>query len=671
MADALTLDSGMNSELRTVYLTVSDSNFFSVVDELSEAFRSGMCVPVLGAGLSLPRPSCMPLGGELESRLRDALWTSIAEFQRHNSLSENVRQSAERIIGAARLERMLDVLQQTHGSTPVYQFLSVLRGKDWNMNHAAIAALANAGYLPDCVTLNFDLLIEEAVAVNGVAETLCPLSDHASFFVPDKGGVPNLRIIKPHGSLAPRHHPRGEFGLLAPTLADVGNQPDERNQTCIGNLLGDGRCLLAVGYSDHDWDVFPILQERSPFLSHVYWVEYLPPDAVSRRGQPHGISFERICDWLRMCGRTGTLLLGDPSNLLEHICARLGVSYDRRSDTPVHAKTPPIAQFLSGPDETLATSVSFALLLQDRGRFHDALVNWLLSREDLQKHPLLAARLHRTAAHSCHTRRDLRRALRHMKRSVHLKQQLSGKNKDHSGLGDEFVWMGYEHLCLLKRPSLRWLLILPAVWHWYHGIGLMKNGLRLAHSLSSRKRRRLRAMVRFYRGDLLHSWASLAFIVGGPAVRFGQFLCRRASTWYSQARRIDLTSMGWEYYWMRTIEARLLSGTEEIEDTEAMLHRIEQIEWSYKILQNQVQRGNTLAYRALITGKSASGRSEAKHLLEEAEEIWTLDDGFVPSGLMRVILFRRVLGIKGLVATLRDLWSLRRSIRARQRKSRH
>ncbi len=655
-------DSPSDSTLRTAYIADGDAGFSPIVEELVGGFRERRVVPLLGAGVSAPPPSCMPLGAALENRLRRTLWASVDAFLRERPLCEADRSSAERIINAARLERMLDVLQQTHGPAPVHEFLSVLRGGDWNCNHAALGALSKAGYLRLCITLNFDLLIEHAVAASGgVAETVCPLRDSARFTVPASPDAPCLQIVKPHGSLAPNGSGTGEFALLSPTLADVGNQPDPRNEAAITRAFSEGSCLLVAGYSDHDWDIFPVVQAAAARTSHVYWIEYLAPEVVARKERPYGVAFDRVYGWLQERDGKGTLLFGDPSLLLRHVCEKLNVPFDPRNGYPLVRKEAPTDQFLSGPLEVLATSVALALLLQDRGRVHHELVNWLLSQDLAGRCPSLGARLHRSAAHSFHTRRDLPQALRHMRMCTALRRHQPNDAAYGGSVADDLVWMGYEHLCMIKRPSVRWAALIPVLWHWYRGVRLLRTGVLNARRLPGRQRRKLRAMIRFYRGDLLHSWAALAFLVGGPGRSLGRALCRRASRWYCEAHRIDSISMDWEYYWMRRLEAQLLGGA-QCDEKDAIVRKLKHIEWSYGILQNHVQRGNTLAYRALVTRGS-----DIEKLLSEAEAIWSAADGFVPSGLMRVALFRRVLGVRGFVETMCDLWKLRRKTRVMQR----
>lgn len=656
--------------IRTVYVSDADARFPSVIDELADAMRAQACTPLLGAGISLPPPARMPLGQHLESELRTTLWQSVGEFEQHCSVPPPARVAAQDVIHSARLERILDALQQTHGPEPVREFLSVLRAREWNRNHAAIACLAVAGYVRHCVTLNFDLLIEEAVvAQGGSTHTVCPLSRGTGFYMPARSNAPTLQVVKPHGSLTPADDPASEFQLLSPTLADVGNQPDARNVARLNSCWATGRSVLSAGYSDHDWDVFPVLQAAAPSLSHIYWIAYLPPEGVEERHRPEGVGSSRIERLLATCNGRGTLLLGDPETLLLRVCNRL------RLGAPVpdllvkpgwNVRRPPTEQFLSGAREVFATAVAFALLLQDRGRFHRSLVRWLLDQGLSRELPLLASRLHRTAAHACHTSRDLRGARRHMQLCVTLKRDAANAGGIRANIADELVWMGYERLCLIKRPSWRWLLGAPVPYHWCGGVRLMNRGLFYAHDLPRRERRKLRAMTRFYRGDLLQSWAMLAFLLGRHLRPVTRGLMRRAVMWYEQAGRIDPSGMAWEYYWLRTLEARLFGGL-GVGDTKAIASRIEEIDWSYAILQNHVQRGNTLAYQALF---GACPPAEAADLLRRAEELWSDEDGFVASGLLRVIIYRRALRLTGPAVTIRELLRLRQRIRKRHRERR-
>lgn len=663
MADSQSSISSEAFPCRHVYLTELDPLLSTVEEELVDAFRRGHCVPFAGAGISAAPPSCLPLAGALMHELRRTLWASIIVFARSNQ-ARFCRSEARRIIREVRLERLLYALQETHGPAAIHQFLSLLRSSAWNQNHAALAALAAEGFLPTCVTLNFDLLLEEAASAHGItSETICPLSD-AAFRHPAGGTtVPSIRIFKPHGSLVPRGDTRDEFGLLAPTLAEIGNQPDRRNHEVLRKVFSAGQAILVVGYSDNDWDIFPILEDLTGGFSHIYWVHYEAPSVVASRGPLEVPMPPRLRDWLRRRGENATLLIGDPRFLFGRVCAagKVVCKDPDRTNVPRSAIRGDTQQFSNTERAKLATATAFALLLQDRGRFHERLVKWLLDLDSISSHPDLAAQLHRTAAHSCHTRRDLSRALCHMNQAVLLSAKADGPNNNR--LADDLLWIGYEHLCLVKRPGVRWFALLPVVWHIRRGREQMEQAVLLARHLTRRHRRKIRALYRFYLGDLLHTWAGLLLLVN-PFMRFGAVqLLRRASALYDKAKRIDPITMNWEYYWLRTLEAQLLGG-ERPADIGAAMTRIEQIGESYKMLQNHVQLGNALAYRALVGSSTGMSRMEMASLLDEAEEIWAAGDGFVPSGLLRVISFRRLLRIRGFGSTLRDLFRFWRSVRA-------
>lgn len=652
----------MHPRYDVIHVDDTDSRLAALVSALSSDFMHQTCVPILGAGVSVGAPSRLPLATDLMRALRRVLWASILDFARARTGRHLGRKAARQILREARLERMLFALQETHGSEPIHQFLSVLNISEWNACHAALGALAASGRLRCCVTLNFDLLIEYAIAAHGAASwTSCPLQDNAGFLFPEEAGRPTTHIVKPHGSLLPPLRDQSPFSLLAPTLAEIGNHVDRRNRDALERAIPNGSSILVAGYSDHDWDIFPILMSLAPRLSHIYWVQYLSPAEVRERLIPSDQSFDRIHSWLDSCGTAATLVLGDASLLLARCCDTTGTHLQIPEVSPKgsRVRVAPSSQFLSSERARTATAVAFALLLQDRGPFHQDIVNWLLTRDTVRADPMLHARVHRTAAHGCHTRRDLRQALRHMDQVLDLQRDATGAYGSISA--NPLVWKGYEHYCLTKRLGWRWALIAPVVLNLKRGRQSMIAGLGLSRQLSARSRNRQRALVRFYHGDLLHSWVGHTLFVGRAVTVLARPVFRCAANWYARAERIDPELMGWEYYWLRSLEARILAG-DTIDDRGATLQRIDQIGKSYEMLQNHVQRGNALAYKALLSN------ADAERLLGEATEVWSAEDGFVPSGLLRVILFRRYLGLTSLFGALRDLWRLRRAIRANKRR---
>ena len=313
--------SRIGHNVRRVFIGQSDTAVGAVAAELAFDFEEANCVLLIGAGASAGPPSNVPLATSLMLELRRALWKSVLPFVRSHQLPATARESAKAILKEARLERILDALQETHGPEAIHRFLDALDAEQWNQTHALIASLATSGRLPVCITLNFDCLIEKSIqAHGGGVRTECPLKDNAGF---ETGGDPGrCRLIKPHGSIAPAGFEGGRYSLLAPTLDEIGNHPDPRNVAAIDSSLR-GRSLLVLGYSDNDWDIFPILERAADHLRHVYWVQYANKAVVERKLDPAEPSFPRIISWLERCRSRTTLLVGDPAELLRAVCGEL------------------------------------------------------------------------------------------------------------------------------------------------------------------------------------------------------------------------------------------------------------------------------------------------------------------------------------------------------------
>lgn len=103
------------------------------------------------------------------------------------------------------------------------------------------------------------------------------------------------------------------------------------------------------------------------------------------------------------------------------------------------------------------------------------------------------------------------------------------------------------------------------------------------------------------------------------------------------ARRTDLFEYG--YYFLRLLEARLFSGRE----TEDVSRRLDELEHSYRLTQNDVQLGNAFAYRALISALINGHHKAAQEQLAKAEEEWKRGGRLMASGMRRVWLFRRLI----------------------------
>lgn len=648
------MDDSPNKLADTVFITPDEPNYSAAIGRLAGAFRQKRVVPFLGAGISKAPDSWLPLAFDLIRPLRVALWDSVRRLLRNSPLEAEDIKAARNVLKAAPLERLLAVLHETHGrNRTINEYLAALKTNVWNCNHGALGALAARGYISKCVTLNFDLLIEEAVHAHGGASvTECPLSpaprqpgrdnrpnrESASF--PYGKGTDPIKIIKPHGSLAPDASGFEAFQLVSTTLPEIGDKPDPRNRRSLLAVLTADSELLVAGYSDDDWDVFPILEELVPKLAHVHWIHYGSPPAVSGRRCPWESNprEKRIRDWLARSRIAFTSYVGDPATLL------LAVA----SDSGVVVKTPPKRDKpITKPDRRLfmdavpadgtglRTAISMAILLQDRGRFNDVLLEKLLRHPFVLSDPVLEARLRRVQAHTHHTRRELRPAMRQMKALIDLKRRHYGGVDGHAA--DDLVWLGYEHLCLIKRPGFAWL---TGVCHYRKGLRLMLQGARLARRHDRAQCRYLCSMARYYRIDLFHTWAGHTLFLGRAFDPIIRAAFRPVTKLYAGLRRRHPDLMEWDYYWLRGKEVELLAGKVPRSDAEwcRIRAKLDLIQHRYDILQNHVQAGNERVYRALVEFL----RTEV--MLTEAETMWSGADGTARSGLYRVMQFRRYLG---------------------------
>jgi hypothetical protein len=665
------LTSRQSNHVDTVFITPDETNYSLAVGRLAGAFKQKRVVPFLGAGISKAPDSWLPLAFDLIRPLRVALWDSVRRLLRNSPLKAEDIKTARSILKAAPLERLLAVLHETHGrDRTINEYLAALKTNVWNWNHGALGALAAKGYISKCVTLNFDLLIEEAVHAHGGASvTECPLSpspgqpgrdnlptrEPARF--PYGHGTDPIKIIKPHGSLAPEASGFKAFQLVSTTLPEIGDKPDPRNRRSLLALLTANSELLVAGYSDDDWDLFPLLEELVPKLTHVHWIHYAPAQAVSGRRCPWESNprEKKIRDWLTRSGAAFTSYVGDPATLLRAVASDSGVVVKRppKRDKPITKPERGLFMDAVPADETrLRTAISMAILLQDRGRFNDLLLERLLQHPSVLSNPVSESRLRRVQAHTHHTRRELRPAMRQMKALIDLKCRHYGREDGHAA--DDLVWLGYEHLCLIKRPGLAWL---AGVCHYRKGLRLMLQGARLARRHDRTQCRYLCSMARYYRIDLFHTWAGHALFLGhvfDPIIRTA---FKPVARLYDGLRRRHPDLMEWDYYWLRGLEVDLLAG--QLPNSEAawcaIQSKLDLIQHRYDILQNYVQAGNVRVYRALV--EFLRSRSIQQTMLKEAEMMWSGPDGTARSGLYRVMQFRRYLGLDGPWQTVKRLSS--------------
>lgn len=629
-----------------IFIDNSDASYLRARSAIAQSLHNRRLIPFLGAGISIPWPSNLPDAMRLVRPIRRAMRLAASEVRGQYDQRRQRRREvvwAWRVLREARLERLLDVLYQTHGQ-PALEYLSILDGRSWNANHSTIQRMIQAGMLPHCITLNFDVLIEAAVEhCGGTYTTLCPLSGKR---FTNTDGSAACQIIKPHGSFAGPTVPANRHALVSATLSQIGNHADHRNVEAMRPLFASSPSLLVAGYSDNDWDAFPILQQFSHTLSNVYWVQWARPKAVEQRDASGLRQMPKVIDWLTSLGDRACLLVGDVSELFRGVLEELGLPPAQLPEgvTALSRSVPDAGLFMA---DRAATALALARLLPEGGMrlLNRRLLRWILRQPPVEANPHVAALALRTLGADMHTRRKLKSAIVLNRAAIRIR-----KNDD-SGVdatADDVLWLGYEYLCLAKSPKLDFsVLRLP--FNVVKGHYLLQ---RAAETQGSRRKWRA-AMAEYYRIDLLHCWAAFGMLLGSRVAKLFRWWFKLIDNRYSSLARRAPSLMEWEYYWLRHLEARLLSGRKvPFGETE---RRIIAMRDAHVLTQNDIQIGNTYAHLALVVFTQLRDCQRAQALLTQAEEHWSSSGGLTRSGLFRVAIFRRFMGLTGLRETLRLL----------------
>lgn len=228
---------------------------------------TGELTILAGAGISRSSPSLLPLSNEVVRAASRALATKVAipveALYTHDGKP-------------MRLEPFLRVIQAVCSETAVEDLLAIFASGKPNINHHSIARLLKNEPSNGFICLNFDQLIEKAIAE---ACSLWP-----QVIVPDQGTeivLPSKKIrgqdrknvvlapsrpsiIKPHGTIM---EGGGSLGIVA-TIQALGQGIPRELEKRMRNLI-NGRALLVVGYSNDDIDITPFLTKTRP--DFIYW----------------------------------------------------------------------------------------------------------------------------------------------------------------------------------------------------------------------------------------------------------------------------------------------------------------------------------------------------------------------------------------------------------------
>lgn len=225
---------------------------------------------LIGSGVSVAPPSCLPTGLELTQ----ALLTEMVPSSELSAIlaMTNWEESGD----IARVLRFEQLVQLVSEVDPDLSILDVLVGESPNANHLALAHLALAGHR--LFTTNFDTLLERALMSIAPTGSVYPV-----IFEPDwqrSTNKPVSPIYKLHGSLADITTGRSTRDSIQATLRQIargkerglGLEPWKREVLATDLRRAD---LIVVGYSGlDDFDVLPLLRETKSDR-RIVWIEHV------------------------------------------------------------------------------------------------------------------------------------------------------------------------------------------------------------------------------------------------------------------------------------------------------------------------------------------------------------------------------------------------------------
>lgn len=623
---------------------IYENNKLAIIDSLKEM----RLTPFFGAGISFSYPSCVPTADIVNKSIKKLLWNSfIKKIEKDEWLShKHELNKIARLLIKTRMERLFDVLYKAYGLEGL-EGIKALNGETPNFNHKCIALLSKNNYLKYCITLNFDVLIEKACRSY---QTFCPLYSSDPIF--SKNNHKGLVVIKPHGSFN-INKKEEDLKYIQLTIDQAGDIEREENVKIINNVLSQSKVLLVAGYSDNDWDIFPIIQDYlndNPELQLI-WIHH---DKRSIK------QIDKVLKWLlTQNNKNHSILIGDISTLFEDVLKKLDFPVKRpqnnKWDNWANKIIEDYLSKLKSNENKLLLAFSYLIGTQTERFFQRKIISKLEKTAKNNHDKNLLIECYWTLAGSYHMESKYDKSLELRKLAIKLEE--SKKQINYKQLSEKYMWIGYNYYCLCKRPRISPKGLILSLHNYSEGKRFMKKAVELENKYNAvndslKKRNLVKERTKYYELDLYHTWFNLLLFLG-PKFKF---IIKRIYCWIDNkyvALFKEFPNLGYtEYYWMRYIETKILSNRLNQESTEIkkIRSKFNKIEDSCSLTFKQIHLGNVYLYRGLLN----ESKEKIKNALLKAENHWKGDTdeknrihtgyGKFYSGLRHIVLFKRYYG---------------------------
>jgi hypothetical protein len=566
-----------------IYISNYNKSYKGEVSSLFSSYQNNSLSILCGAGISFPKPSNLPGADALKENLVDILVKSA----RYSEMQFNYSRLRS-ILKARALEVHLDIFVRVFGIEAL-EYIVNLDIDEWNTNHYCIAKLAHNNPAFKIITLNFDVLIESVLDTLGSDYIVrCPLSsDLERKNASDAGN--RVEIIKPHGSF-PLPSDRQSMPLnervknITTTLKILMDKPDPRTAKVIQKILSNCTHLLVVGYSGEDWDIVPILSDlrtANPSLK-ITWVKHSDKRNISDIAK-------RLLD--KHEGES-VVAYGDACCVLRDLVCLTDKMAADELQCPDYGKQREMnAQVFQGknPAALLALSCFFEGTEEE---YIKPILKYLSKNRIIKKNPNWHQCYLNVAAWDAYTRNKQIDSIRMRKQAFAINKTVLMKTDRE--LSEDYLNLGYHYLKYSGLRNVRLKTIFRMPIYFFRGYYYLNLVRRLSNSTIHK------AQARYYKVSLFHSYALLLLTLGKNKINlFRKFIFKIVCHQYA---RIDEDYMKREYFYLRLLEARILSGTViSPSEKESVLSRINQIEDYFLFTDDIVHLRNICITRAFLS----------------------------------------------------------------------
>ena len=558
--------------MKPVFISHKYPNYPLVFDEILSNYNSNELILLCGAGISFDKPSCLPGGIKLKGGLVGSMINSLISLK----IDVDFDYVKEKLI-ALPLELLLDALVTAFGRDDALKYLDVLDLFEYNLNHYYIANLAYYNDSFKIITLNFDILIEYVLDTLDVNYNVsCPLSGNQNRESNNK--FSKIEVIKPHGSFNLPNEKGDRLKNITTTVSEIRDKPDDRTIKVLRRILKKSPNILVAGYNGEDWDILPIIYILSEEISdlHIYWVQHQKQDDINKYVKGEKRSFKKpvpqVSDLLDRVGDRAHLLYGDVNKLLEELVKRTRININSEiinniKNSEMRDRKLDVSLFIQNK---CASTLAIASLLQESERgITKKILDVLKNSSEIIKNPFFHQAYCNISAWWHYIGKSYDEGIRLRKKAILINKNIL-KKKSHEIAGD-IISTGYQYISYAKPQLFNILEFIKTPFYFIKGRYYLFIGEKMADNIS------LKAFARYYKADFLHNWVSILLLFNNRLLNFlRKLFFKRIDYLYDKISKKYPSHMDREYFYMRKIEAEVLSGSKPIKlDVEKKLVEIE------------------------------------------------------------------------------------------------